>query len=73
MSELIFGPSADWLPLSGIESLQPRLDGGFDLPKRKKIVKYIVKQVVIDNHPKLFDEQDEYSGTTDEYPEQSLF
>lgn len=73
MSELIFGPSADWLPLSGIESLQPRLDGGYDLPKRKKITSFIVSQIVETNHPTLFDELDEYENPFDEDPEQTLF
>lgn len=73
MSELIFGPSAEWLPLSGLESLQPRLDGGYNFPIIKKISNFVVKQIVVTNQPTLFDELDELENHIDEDPEQTLF
>ncbi len=75
MSELIFGPSAEWLPLSelGIEFVQPRLDGGYDMPKVKLLGEFICRNVVKlpnPNQPSLFDEIDGTICETEitEYP-----
>lgn len=65
MQEYIFGPSADWLPLTikEGEAIQPRLDGGYDYPSLKKFGSYIinakVSEVVDYGHPTLFDMLDE--------------
>lgn len=61
MSELIFGPSADWLPLMGLEHecIQPRLDGGYDMPRAKRLGHFICNNVIKlpdPNQPSLFDE-----------------
>lgn len=62
MSELIFGPSIEWLPnikLKG-EVIQPRLDGGYNLEPVKKIGGFICKNAQKDfrnhNQPNLFED-----------------
>ena len=79
MSELVFGPSADWLPLinSQYECLQPRLDGGYDVPKIKKIGDFICHKIVSrapdSNQPTLFDEISDTICETESTEELTLF
>lgn len=65
MSEYIFGPSAEWLPgiLPEGESIQPRLDGGYDFKPIRNLGSYAIKESYAPRHnpnqPTLFDEFNE--------------
>ena len=78
MSELIFGPSADRLPLMQNECVQPRLDGGYDFTQARKIgdlvCSSIIKSMIYNlNQPTLFDDDESMLKSFEFYEQPTLF